>query len=124
MGTQRSGSLNSPRGAPHDDDDGGGGRPWVSPQAFRLDQWVYRDPQVWVGGVRAVRGDVQGGMCHFDLTLARRSAQGVIQGPFAKADILDWLASGFFPIVSGPSPQATERRLMCMSRMPSLNPLV
>ena len=26
-------------------------------------------------------------------------SQGVVQGPFSKADILDWFASGFFPKV-------------------------
>ena len=50
-GPSRSGSLNlaSPRdGAMHmgGHEEDGGPRPWVSPQAFAFDQWVYRDPQV------------------------------------------------------------------------------
>ena len=50
-GPSRSGSLNlaSPRdGAIHmgGHEEDGGPRPWVSPQAFAFDQWVYRDPQV------------------------------------------------------------------------------
>lgn len=42
-------------------------RPFVSHQAFAADQWVYKDPQ------------------------------GVIQGPFSRAEILDWHSAGFFP---------------------------
>jgi hypothetical protein len=30
----------------------------------------------------------------------KSNVQGVVQGPFPKVDILEWLASGFFPNVS------------------------
>ena len=50
-GPSRSSSLNlaSPRdGGPDRDNEGGPTKPLVSPQAFGYDQWVYKDPQVWI----------------------------------------------------------------------------
>ncbi|GAX81305.1 hypothetical protein CEUSTIGMA_g8736.t1 [Chlamydomonas eustigma] len=92
--TAHASSLHDPTMTPPDtpyEEELAGPKAWVSPQAFAVDKWMYRDPQ------------------------------GVIQGPFPKVDILEWLASGFFPndlpIRSATEPDAPFVPLAAMVKM-------